>query len=128
YPSLALTFNGDGALGSADHQIRLSYGRTVVRPDLREVAAVVYIDPELDVRVQGNPTLRSSPVDNIEARSEFYYDNGDNFTLSLFYKDIQSPIEQIRSAGTDDDVVLGFSNAVSGEVYGFEFEGLKTLP
>src|SRR5690606_29386529 len=43
-------------------------------------------------------------------------------------KEIQSPIEQIRSAGTDDDVVLGFANAESGEVYGIEFEGLKTLP
>jgi outer membrane receptor protein involved in Fe transport len=128
YPSLALTMNGNGLLGSVDHQIRISYGETVVRPDLREVAGVVYIDPTLDMRVQGNPTLESSPIDNFEVRSEFYYNEGDNFTVSLFYKDIQSPIEQIRSAGTDDDVVLGFANAESGEVYGLEFEGLKMLP
>ena len=128
FPSLALTFNGNGLLGAVDHQIRLSYGETVVRPDLREVAGVVYVDPELEVRVQGNPTLRASPIDNFEARSELYYESGDNFTISLFYKSIDSPIEQIRSAGTDDDVVLGFANAESGEVYGVEFEGLKTLP
>ncbi len=128
FPSFALTWNGDGLLGAVDQQIRLSYGETVVRPDLREVAGVVYIDPELEVRVQGNPSLRSSPINNIEARSEFYYENGDNFTVSLFYKDIDSPIEQIRSAGTDDDVVLGFANARSGEIYGIEFEGLKRLP
>jgi outer membrane receptor protein involved in Fe transport len=100
----------------------------VVRPDLREVADVIYIDPELDIRVQGNPTLRPSPIDNLELRSEFYYDSGNNFTMSLFYKDIQAPIEQIRSAGSDDDVVLGFTNAESGEVYGIEVEGLKSLP
>lgn len=128
FPSLALTFNGNGLLGSVDHQIRLSYGETVVRPDLREVAGVVYIDPELEVRVQGNPTLRASPIENFEVRSELYYDNGDNLTVSLFHKRIDSPIEQIRSAGTDDDVVLGFANAESGEVYGIELEGLKTLP
>jgi outer membrane receptor protein involved in Fe transport len=128
FSSAALTFNGNGLLGSIDHQIRLSYGETIVRPDLREVAGVVYIDPELEMRVQGNPMLRSSPIGNFEARSEFYYENGDNFTVSLFHKDIDSPIEQIRSAGTDDDVVLGFANAESGEVYGLEFEGLKTLP
>jgi outer membrane receptor protein involved in Fe transport len=106
----------------------MSYGQTIVRPDLREVADVVYIDPELDLRVRGNPALQSSPIDNFAIRSEFYYGNGDNFTVSLFYKDIQSPIEQIRAAGTDDDVVLSFANAATGEISGIEFEGLKTLP
>jgi len=127
-PSLALTFDGTGLLGSADHQIRIGYGETVVRPDLREVAGVVYIDPELEMRVQGNPLLESSPIRHFEIRSELYYERGDNFTVSLFHKDIDAPIEQIRSAGTDDDVVLGFANAESGEVYGVELEGLKTLP
>jgi outer membrane receptor protein involved in Fe transport len=127
FPSLALTRIGDGVFGSEQFQVRLSYGETVVRPDLREIADVIYIDPELDVRVRGNPFLQSSPIDNFELRSEFFYGNGDNFTVSLFYKDIQSPIEQIRSAGSDDDFVLGFANAETGEVYGVEFEGLKQL-
>ncbi|HEX6995708.1 MAG TPA: TonB-dependent receptor [Gammaproteobacteria bacterium] len=128
FSSLALTFDGNGLLGSVEHRIRISYGETVVRPDLREVAGVVYIDPELEMRVQGNPLLESSPIANFEIRSELYYERGDDFTISLFYKDIDSPIEQIRSAGTDDDVVLGFANAESGEVYGVELEGLKRLP
>lgn len=128
FPSLALTFDGTGLLGSADYQIRIGYGETVVRPDLREVAGVVYIDPELEMRVQGNPLLESSPIAHFEIRSEFYYERGDNFTISLFHKDIDAPIEQIRSAGTDDDVVLGFANAESGKVYGVELEGLKSLP
>jgi outer membrane receptor protein involved in Fe transport len=126
--STALTYKGMGALGAGDFQVRLSYGQTVVRPDLREVADVIYIDPELDIRVQGNPGLRPSPIDNFEVRSEFFYSSGDNFTVSLFYKDMQAPIEQIRSAGSDDDVVLGFTNAESGKVYGLELEGLKALP
>lgn len=128
FGSLAVTYDGEGWRGSDQHQIRISYGETVVRPDLREVADVVFIDPELDVRVAGNPTLSSSPIDNFEVRSEFFYGSGDNFTISLFYKDIKSPIEQIRSAGTDDDVILSFANAESGDVYGLEFEGLKSLP
>ena len=124
----ALTFNGAGQLGSDDFQLRISYGETIVRPDLREVADVIYIDPDIDIRVRGNPGLRSSPIDNFEVRGEFFYGNGDNFTVSLFHKDIQSPIEQIRQAGSDDDVVLGFANAQSGEITGIEFEGLKSLP
>jgi TonB-dependent receptor len=128
FGSLAVTHNGDGVLGSDQYQIRMSYGQSVVRPDLREVADVIYIDPELDVRVKGNPNLRPSPIDNFEVRSEFFYGSGDSFTVSAFLKDIQSPIEQIRSAGSDDDVVLGFANAESGEIYGVELEVLKSLP
>ena len=128
FGSAALTYMSGGLFGSDEYQIRVSYGETVVRPDLREVADVIYIDPELDVRVRGNPTLRSSPIENFEIRSEFFYGSGDNFTVSLFHKDIQSPIEQIRSAGSDDDVVLGFANAQTGTIYGFEFEALKKLP
>lgn len=128
YPSFAATYIGGGLFGSSEYQVRLSYGATVVRPDLREVADVIYIDPELDVRVQGNPLLRSSDIDNLELRSEFYYGSGDNFTVSLFYKDIDAPIEAIRAAGSDDDFVIGFDNALVGEVYGIEIEGLKQLP
>jgi outer membrane receptor protein involved in Fe transport len=128
FPSAAFTLNGAGWLGADDYQLRISYGETIVRPDLREVAGVIYLDPEFDVRVQGNPSLLSSPIDNFEVRSEFYYSSGNNFTVSAFYKDIQSPIDQIRLAGSDDDFVLGFANAESGEVYGIELEGVKTLP
>ena len=92
------------------------------------MAAVVYIDPELNVRVRGNPGLASSPIANFEVRSELFWGSGDNMTVSLFYKDIDSPIEQIRSAGSDDDIVLGFANAESGEISGIEVEGLKGLP
>lgn len=128
YPSVAFTLNGAGWLGSADYQLRISYGESIVRPDLRELADVVYLDPELDLRVQGNTQLRSSPIENFEVRSEFYYDNGANFTVSVFHKDIQQPIDQVRRAGSDDDVLLSFENAASGKVYGIELEGLKTLP
>ena len=128
FGSAALTYNGTGALGSADYQLRASYGQTIVRPDLREVADVVYIDPELGIRVKGAPGLTSSPIENFEIRSEFYYGRGDNFTVSLFYKDIDSPIEQINQAGPDSDIVLSFANAKSGEVTGLELEGLMILP
>jgi len=128
FPSAAFTLNGSGWLGSEDYQLRVSYGETIVRPDLREIANVIYLDPELDIRVQGNPGLRSSPLENFEIRSEFYYRGGDNFTVSLFHKDIESPIDQVSLAGSDDNIVLGFANAEAGEVYGLEMEGLKTLP
>ncbi|NNC64878.1 MAG: TonB-dependent receptor [Gammaproteobacteria bacterium] len=128
FGSMALTFNSDGLFGSEQYQIRASYGETVVRPDLREVAPVTYIDPDLFTRVSGFDGLQSSPIDNFEIRGEFFYGNGDNFTVSLFAKDILAPIERVRRPGTDDDFLLTFENGLSGEISGIEFEGLKSLP
>ena len=128
YGSMALTFNSDGLFGSNQYQIRASFGESVVRPDLREVAPVTYIDPDLFIRVSGFDGLQSSPIDNFEIRGEFFYGNGDNFTVSLFAKDILAPIERVRRPGTDDDFLLTFENGLSGEVSGIELEGLKSLP
>jgi len=128
FGSVALTYASDGLFGAEDYQIRASFGQTIVRPDLREVADVTYIDPEVNIRVGGNPNLKSSPIDNFEIRGEFFYGSGDNFTISLFAKDIEAPIEQVRQFGSDDDFRLTFENALAGDVSGIEFEGLKRLP
>lgn len=128
YSSFALTYSGMSLIGANEFQVRFSVSDTVVRPDLRELADVAYIDPELSVRVFGNPNLQATDVRNYDLRGEFYYDGGDNFTVSLFYKDLTLPIEQVQGAGSDDDTVLRYINGDSGEVYGVEVEGLKTLP
>ncbi|QEI12766.1 TonB-dependent receptor domain-containing protein [Cellvibrio japonicus] len=126
-PSVALTYMNQGFMGAEDFQIRASYAKTLVRPDLRELSEVFYIDPELGIQVQGNPNLQSSELDHYDLRTEWVYDSGDNFTFSLFYKDVANPIEQSRVPGSDDSIVLTFYNAISGKIYGAEFEGLKTL-
>lgn len=126
-PSAALTFFNDGFMGSESFQLRLSYAKTVVRPDLRELSDVVYIDPELNMRIQGNPNLGFSTLDHYDLRGEWYFDGGNNLTATLFYKDITDPIEQKLNPGSDTDIVMGFYNAESGEVYGLELEGLLNL-
>jgi TonB-dependent receptor len=127
YPSLAVTYMNSGFMGAQDFQVRASFAKTLVRPDLREVSDVYYIDPELGIQVQGNSLLQSSDINHFDLRSEWVYDNGDNFTLSLFHKDITNPIEQSRVPGSDDSILLTFYNAVAGEITGIEFEGLKEL-
>lgn len=128
YHSGALTFSDAGLLGSEEYQLRASFAQTVVRPDLRESAAVIYIDPQINQRVRGNPQIESSDINHLDLRAEFFYENGDNFTVSLFYKDIEAPIETVQQPGSDDNVVLTYQNADSGEVLGVEVEGLISLP
>lgn len=127
YPAAALTYMRDGLFGTDNFQIRLGYGKTVVRPDLREYADIQFIDPELNDRVQGNPNLKFSEIDHVDLRTEFFFESGDNLTVSLFHKDITNPMERIQRPGPQDGRLLSFENALAGEIYGIELEGLKNI-
>lgn len=126
YPSLAVTFMNEGFMGAETFQVRASVSQTVVRPDLREKSEVSFINEDR-LRVYGNPSLVSSEIDHLDLRTEWFYSGGDNFTVSLFYKDLLNPIEQSRRPGSDDNIELEFYNGESGEIYGVEFEGLKDI-
>ena len=126
YPSLALTWMQPD-FWAENFQLRLGFSETVARPDLREISDATYIDPLTEARIQGNPDLVDSNLTNYDLRAEWFFESGDNLTVSLFYKDIRDPIETVEEAGTDDDIVLSFVNAESAEIYGIEFEGLKAL-
>jgi TonB-dependent receptor len=123
-PSIAMTWTQYDVMQADTFQLRASYAQTVVRPDLRELSDVTYIDPELNMRVQGNPNLQFSSIDHFDIRGEWYFDGGNNLTASLFYKDIKNPIEQKLNPGSDSDIVMGFYNADTGKIYGLELEGL----
>ena len=126
YPSVAITYMRPG-FWAEDFQLRFGWSETVARPDLREVSRATYIDPLTEARVRGNPDLLNSSLKNFDLRGEWFFANNNNLTVSLFYKDIQDPIETVQGAGTDDNVTLSFVNGESAEVYGIEVEGLAGL-
>jgi TonB-dependent receptor len=126
YPAVSLTHMRDD-FWAARFQLRFGFSETTARPDLREISGATYIDPLTEARVRGNPDLVASDLTNFDIRAEWFFADGDNFTTSLFYKDIEAPIETIEAAGTDDNISLTFINAESAEVYGVEFEWLKGL-
>ncbi len=126
YPSLALTYIRPG-FWAEEFQLRFSWGETVARPDLREVSQSTYIDPLSEARVRGNPFLVPSKLSNFDVRAEWFWGNGDNFTVSGFYKDVSDPIETLQGAATEDNIVFNFVNADAVEIYGAELEGLKSL-
>ncbi|NOU50222.1 TonB-dependent receptor [Pseudoalteromonas sp. JBTF-M23] len=121
FSSLALTY-----LAQDNYQVRFSYGETTVRPDLRELVSVAYYDPLTDIKTFGTPGLKSSDLKNYDARFEYYMDNGDNFSVGAFYKDITNPIETVLRVG-DEDYSASFVNGIDGEVYGVEAEWLHDL-
>lgn len=126
YPSLALTWIRPG-FWADEFQLRFGYSETVARPDIREVSRSTYIDPLTEARVRGNPFLTPSDLKNYDLRAEWYWDAGDNFTVSLFYKDIAAPIETVQGGATEENILFNFVNADTAEIYGLEVEGLKNL-
>ncbi|MFW6093342.1 MAG: TonB-dependent receptor domain-containing protein [Pseudomonadota bacterium] len=125
YPSLSLTWMPDRL--AETFQIRAGYSETVTRPDLREITGASYVDPLTDHLVFGNPDVRPSKLRNYDLRAEWFFENGDNLTVSAFYKDVRKPIEFFEVPASDTNTAREIVNADSGEIYGVEVEFLKEL-
>ena len=125
YPAASITYMTDW--WAETFQLRLGYSETAVRPDLRELTGSSYIDPITGDLVRGNPGVVPSKVDNIDLRAEWFFGNGDNFTITLFQKDIEDPIEFFEIPASDTTIAREILNADSSEVRGIELEGLKEL-
>jgi hypothetical protein len=103
-------------------QLRMSYGRTLARPSLREYTESIAYDFELRTEVFGNSTLKMVDVDNFDIRMETYFKSGDNLTLSAFYKNFNNHIELIYLNGG-----FSWSNSNNSFVKGVEIEGRKKI-
>lgn len=124
-------------------QMRLGYSQTLSRPDLRELSNALFIDPDRDTLVIGNPgrlvdtngdgevddvqdALQAAIFDNFDFRLEYYFGLGEQASIGVFYKDIRDPIEQSFGlrAGT---LLQSFDNADQGQLFGIEAEIEKIL-
>ena len=86
------------------HLLRLSYGKTINRPEIREISISDYEDFDLNAIVHGNPDLKSAFIDNYDLRYEWYPNLGEMISFALFYKNFTNPIELFQIyAGTGYD-------------------------
>ena len=86
--------------------LRASYGKTINRPEFREMAPFDYQDFELFAIVYGNPDLQAAYIQNYDLRYEFYPRPGEMITLAGFYKDFTNPIETfLVPSGTTYDYI-----------------------
>ena len=125
YPAAGITYMGD--LWAETFQLRLGYSETAIRPDLREITDSSYIDPITGDLVRGNPGVVPADVQNIDLRAEWLFSSGDNFTVTLFQKEITNPIEFFEIPASDTTTAREIINAESAEVRGVEFEAMKSL-
>lgn len=120
-PSLALN------IALTDRQnVRLSASQTLSRPEYRELAPVMFRDVIGAENVAGNPNLVRALIKNFDARWELYPSTGEVFSIALFGKLFDNPIERVY-LGTSGTKVVTFLNANSATNFGVEIEGRKRL-
>lgn len=99
FPSANLAWNLN-----EQNLVRLSYGKTVNRPEFREMSNFDYQDFELFAIVHGNEGLQNAYIRNYDIRYEWYPSQGEMISLAGFYKDFTNPIEIFQiPAGTTFD-------------------------
>lgn len=114
-PSLNLIYNINEKLG-----LRLSYYKTLNRPEFRELAGTNWYDPETRLSIAGNPALTRAYIQNYDARFEVYPGRGQLFTVTGFYKYFSTPIERYMFQSNESQMY--YRNANFGTVYGTELE------
>lgn len=122
FPSVNATYKLD-----TKNQFRLAYGRSVNRPEFREVSPSVFYDFDLAGNVQGNVDLKACYVDNIDLRYEWYPSQGDQITLAGFYKNFNDPIEWTYTVAGGTDLVYSYRNADRAYSFGMELDVRKNL-
>jgi len=88
FPSLNLTYHLN-----EKHLLRFSYGKTINRPEFREMSDTDYEDFDMNLIVHGNNTLRDAYIRNYDLRYEWYPGLGEMISIALFYKKFKDPIE-----------------------------------
>lgn len=106
--------------------IRLAYGRTVNRPEFRELAPFLFYNFEYETALIGTPNLKTATIDNFDLRWEMYPNPGEALSIGAFYKRFQNPIELYLSI-TSENPQQVYGNAPSATSTGIELEFRKSL-
>ncbi|AHM61623.1 outer membrane receptor protein [Flammeovirgaceae bacterium 311] len=108
--------------------LRLGYGRTVARPNFRELSLFTTFPFLGAVGERGNPDLKRVKIDNLDIRWEYYPIPTEYLSVSLFYKSFKDPIERVFNPLSQDLAQeINYRNVSSASVYGLELEVRKDL-
>ena len=102
--------------------LRFNFYKSLARPSIRELSDAAVFDAEFRSTVYGNSDLEMVYITNYDFRAETFFANGDNVSVSAFYKDIRNHIELgFGSAG------VTWENIPNSYVAGIELEGKKAI-
>jgi outer membrane receptor protein involved in Fe transport len=105
--------------------LRFGYGRSLNRPEFRELSPFAFIEVAGGRSVAGNPDLEQATLDGFDFRWETFPHSGEVIAASAFYKKIDKPIERIIQPTSD--LRQSFVNADNATLWGVELEFRRSL-
>jgi hypothetical protein len=120
-PSLNISYNFSERM-----LIRTGYGRTLNRPEFRELAPFSFFDFDYSIAFQGQPLLKVCTIEGYDLRWEFYPSLTEVMSVGVFYKEFRNPIEQVLIP-TGSGRAYTFTNAAGATAQGIELELRKSL-
>ncbi|MEO5926701.1 MAG: TonB-dependent receptor [Bryobacteraceae bacterium] len=110
---------------SQTQNLRVSYSRTVSRPDFRELSPFDFNNVLGGFVTVGNANLKRAIIDNYDFRWELFPGGNQLIAASFFMKDFHSPIES--TILPSNDLRQSFINAKGARNSGFELEARQDL-
>ncbi len=120
-PSLSVTVQA-----SQNQNLRFSVSQTLARPEYRELAPLQFRDVLGGDNFLGNANLVRSLIRNADIRWEWFPTRSEVFSVSLFGKQFENPIERIY-LGTSGTRIVSYQNAESATNVGVELEARTGL-
>lgn len=106
--------------------IRLSYARSVVRPQFMELSGYRFYDPYLG-GVTVNQSVHSTNVDGADLRVEWFPAPGEVLSVGGFFRYLKDPIERVKQDNLAGDPYYVLMNSVWAKNWGGEVELRKGL-
>ena len=72
-------------------QVRFGMSETISRPMFREMSPVLFVNFETDRLERGFEGIKSSEIENLDLRYEWYFGFDEFLTISYFTKDFYKP-------------------------------------
>jgi hypothetical protein len=105
--------------------VRAGYGRTVNRPNLREISPSLQWEVTGGRPTFGNVALQRALVDSVDLRWEWYFGRGEVASAAGFYKHLTQPI--VTAIFPLADLAETWENGESGDLVGAEIEWRKNF-
>ena len=110
---------------SSNQNLRFGFGRTLSRPDFRELSPFDFTNVLGGFNTVGNPGLKRATIDNFDWRWEWFPGGDQIIAASYFLKDFTEPIEVTIQPTTD--LRQSYVNAAGARNQGVELEFRRNL-
>lgn len=121
-PSVTLAYNINPKM-----VVKGVYGKTLNRPEFREIAPFGFYDFIFDATVTGFSFLKNAQIHNFDLRWEMYPSLTETISFALFYKDFKDPIESLYGNFGSEQSTFLFRNTERAYARGIEMDIRKSL-